>query len=79
MKEELNVSNVKQWTYPFIFLLVSFPVLIAPSVDVFMGLLRSGFSGEHFFDRLDYGHQNESIAERTSFDDMMENFVFYKR
>jgi len=55
MKEELNVSNVKQWTYPFIFLPVSFPVLIAPSVDVFMGLLRSGFSGEHFFDRLDYG------------------------
>lgn len=76
MKEELNVSNVKQWTYPFIFLLVSFPVLIAPSVDVFMGLLRSGFSGEHFFDRLDYGHQNESIAERTSFDDIPKILVF---
>lgn len=55
MKEELNVSNVKQWTYPFIFLPVSFPVLIAPSVDVFMWLLRSGFSGDHFFVRLDYG------------------------
>lgn len=32
MKEELNVSNVKQWTYPFIFLPVSFPVLMAPSM-----------------------------------------------
>ncbi len=44
MKEELNVSNVKQWTYPFIFLLVSFPVLIALSMYLwgYYGLVFPG-------------------------------------